>query len=291
MPFSYPEKQIFKKNYQIVAGIDEAGRGPLAGPVMAAVVMVSAKLPPSPSFLRGKGIRDSKSLSAKQREKIFKMIKQEPAIEWQISCVWPKVIDRINIWQATLLTWQRCFKKLNSWPDFLFLDGKMGLPRLKTDQRAIVKGDQRIFLLSLASIVAKVSRDKTMERLNKKYPAYGFAQHKGYGTKLHLERLKKFGPCQVHRKSFRPVFENLSFKDKVYYAVSRIPRGQTMTYQKVAQNIGHPRACRAIGNVLNKNTDSRIPCHRVVRSDGQIGGYNQGSQAKKKLLKKEGLLR
>lgn len=309
MIFSSQEKLVFKQGYQVIAGIDEVGRGSLAGPVAAAVVMISAGLfrrrtlnALSVRLLAITGIRDSKSLSAKQREEIFEIIKNEPKIEWRVSFVWPRIIDRINIWQATLLAWQRCLKKLNPQPDFLFLDGKYDL---QGNQRAakcatldvahvahlaqqpIIKGDQKIFLLSLASIMAKVSRDRLMARLEKKYPEYDLAQHKGYGTKLHFERLAKFGPCQIHRRSFRPVFENLPFKEKVYYIVSQIPRGQVLTYQQVAQKIGQPRAYRAVGNTLNKNRSRQVPCHRVIRSNGQIGGYQRGSQLKEKLLKKE----
>ncbi len=303
MIFSSQEKLVFRKGYQMIAGIDEAGRGCLAGPVAAAVMVISPGLlrrPPKffqnfSGLLAKTGIRDSKLLSTKQREEIFEIIKQEPALKWKVSFVWPRVIDRINIWQATLLTWQRCLKKLNPRPDFLFLDGQMEIPRLKIAQRAIIKGDQKIVLLSLASIVAKVSRDRLMERLGQKYPQYELAQHKGYGTKLHFEKLAKFGPSEIHRRSFRPVFENLPFKDRVYYIVSQIPRGQVMTYQEVAQKIGQPRAYRAVGNALNKNPApfslkkklGRIPCHRVIRSDGRIGGFGRGSQLKERLLKKE----
>jgi ribonuclease HII len=289
MTLSNQEKLVFKKGYQIVAGIDEVGRGCLAGPVAAAVAAVSTGLSRSFRSLAMTRIRDSKQLSAKQREEIFEIIKNEPKIEWRVSFVWPKVIDRINIWQATLLAWQRSLKKLNPQPDFLFLDGKLAIPRLKIAQRPIIKGDQKIFLLSLASIMAKVSRDRLMQRLDKVYPQYGFAQHKGYGTKLHFENLKKSGPCSIHRNSFRPVFENLPFSEKVYYLVSQIPRGQVVTYQELAQKIGQPRAYRAVGNVLNKNTNPQIPCHRVIRSDGRLGGYSRGSKIKERLLKREGI--
>jgi ribonuclease HII len=297
MPFSYLEKSVFKQGYQLVAGIDEAGRGCLAGPVAAAIVIVKKG---NFSWLRKfPKVKDSKLLSKKQREEIFGIIKNEPMVNWRVSFVWPRVIDRINIWQATLLAWRRCLKKLNCQPDFLFLDGKFDLFGNRCEksipsvpyQQPVVGGDQKIFLLSLASIIAKVCRDRLMERLDQKYPQYGFVQHKGYGTKLHFERLKKFGPCEIHRKSFRPVFENLSFQEKVYYLVSQIPRGQIMTYQEIAQKIGHPRAYRAVGNALNKNIDPQVPCHRVIRANGQMGGYNQGSQIKKKLLKREGALK
>jgi len=293
MIFSNQEKLVFKQGYQIVAGIDEVGRGCLAGPVAAAVVAISNPRSNPRSDLGNIGnpgatsFRDSKLLSEKQREEIFEMVKQEPRIEWRVSFVWPKVIDRINIWQATLLAWQRSLKKLNPQPSFLFLDGKLGIPRLKIAQQPIIKGDQKIFLLSLASIMAKVSRDRLMARLEKKYPGYGLAQHKGYGTKLHFKRLAKIGPCLIHRKSFQPVFANLPFTEKVYYIVSQIPRGQIMTYQQVAQKIGQPRAYRAVGNTLNKNRSRQVPCHRVVCSDGRVGGYNRGIKEKKRLLELE----
>ena len=259
-----------------MAGIDEAGRGPLAGPVAAAIVMVKNIKKDSLSSLtsllrknvsvRTVLFRDSKQLSPKQRNEIFEKIKQEPELEWKVSFIWPRVIDRINIWRATQLAWRRCLKKLNGKPDFLFLDGNKGLERINLPQLPVIKGDQKLLVLSLASIVAKVSRDKLMERLDRKYPNYQFKQHKGYGTQLHFARLKKYGPSEIHRKSFQPVFANLSFKDKVYYTVSKIPRDQVMTYKQIAERINHPKSYRAVGNVLNKNTNAWVPCHRVVRS-------------------------
>lgn len=202
--FSKLEKQVFKKGYRLVAGIDEAGRGSLVGPIAAAITAINPrttfKLKNYPQI-----IKDSKQLSKKQREEIFEEIKQEPNIKWKVSFVYPKVIDRINIRKANLLVWQRCLKRLDKQPDFLFLDGKMSLPCLKIKQQSVIKGDQKIFLLSLASIIAKVNRDRLMERLDRKYPEYGFGQHKGYGTKFHLKRIKKFGPSEIHRRSFNPV--------------------------------------------------------------------------------------
>jgi len=252
----------------------------LAGPVTAAVVALKKEV-------KIKGVKDSKLLSAKQREEIFKRVKDNPAIEWRVSHIYPTVIDRINIWQATLLAWKRSLKKLALSPAFLFLDGNQTIPRLKIGQSPIVGGDQKIFLLSLASIIAKVSRDRLMERMDRKYPPYGFGRHKGYGTKYHLAALEKYGPSEIHRKSFRPVFDNLAFRDKVYYVVSRIPKGQTATYKEVAEKIGAPRAYRAVGNVLNKNPYGWVPCHRVVRSDGQVGGFARGTAIKIEELKKE----
>jgi len=203
MPFSYLEKKILKQGYQCLAGIDEVGRGPLAGPVTAAIVMIRSGI--IPKSLRAVLVKDSKQLSPKQREKVFEIVKQEPSIEWRVSFVQPQIIDKINIGQATQLAWRRCLNKLNPQPDFLFLDGNRELRDTQIKQKAVIKGDQKIFLISLASIMAKVSRDRLMDKLDQKYPRYEFIKHKGYGTKLHLENLKKFGPCQIHRQSFKPI--------------------------------------------------------------------------------------
>ncbi len=207
MAFSYLEKKAFKNGFKIIAGADEAGRGSLAGPVAGAVVVARIEGSPQTLFrgLPSTAIKDSKQLSANQREEIFERMIQEPRIKWKVSFIWPSVIDRINILQATKLAWKRCLKKLDFQPDFLFIDGNQGIEKLKIEQQIVIKGDQKIFLVSLASIIAKVSRDKLMERLSIKYPEYNFSQHKGYGTKLHLKNLKKFGPCAIHRKSFKPV--------------------------------------------------------------------------------------
>ena len=277
---SNQEKQALKK-YPVIAGIDEVGRGPLAGPVTAAIVALKKEV-------NIRGVKDSKLLLAKQREEIFERIKNNPSIEWSVAFVSPKIIDRINIWQATLLAWKRCLKKLALSPDFLFLDGNQIIPKLKIEQNAIVGGDRKIFLCSLASIIAKVSRDRLMKRWNEKYPQYGFARHKGYGTKEHLAMIEKHGPSEIHRKSFQPVFDNLPFRDRVYYIVGQIPKGQTATYREVAERIGAPRACRAVGNVLNRNPHRWVPCHRVVRSDGRIGGFARGTEIKREMLTKEG---
>lgn len=184
------------------AGLDEAGRGALAGPVAAGVAVLRTGLKTHTP------VRDSKLLTAKQREEVFEEIKDNPNIDWRVSFVWPGVIERINILQATLLAWRRCLKKLDRQPDFLFIDGNhlLATPDVANSrQRAIIGGDRKIKVISLASIIAKVSRDRLMMRLAEKYPQYGFEQHKGYGTRLHFERLKKFGPSPIHRKSFSPI--------------------------------------------------------------------------------------
>ncbi len=289
--FSVWERKAFRQGCQVAAGIDEAGRGPLAGPVTAAIAAIkgSAQIDASVVKLFQKllflenGFRDSKHLSAKQREEIFEAIKDIPQIKWRVSSVGSSVIDKINIGQATKLAWWRCLKKLDICPGFLFLDGRASLSRLALPQEAVVKGDQKLFLLSLASILAKVSRDRLMERLDKKYPGYGFSSHKGYGTYSHLKKLQEIGPCPAHRQSFQPVFNCLSFQEKIYYIVKKIPRGQAMTYHQVARIAGSPRAFRAVGQALGKNYCPNIPCHRVVCSNGSLGGYNRGEGQKRSL--------
>ena len=219
MSFSRLEKQIFKDGYEMVAGIDEAGRGALAGPVAAAVAMVRKNTFEKISFVKmDKFIIDSKCLSEKKREEVFEKICKNSNIEWQVSFVSPKIIDEINIWQATLTAWRGCLKKMDCQPDFLFLDGTFYLdgsfcrcsePIVSREgemaQMPIIGADRKIFLVSIASIIAKVSRDRLMRKFHQEYPQYEFARHKGYGTKIHLEKLKEFGSCLIHRKSFKPV--------------------------------------------------------------------------------------
>jgi ribonuclease HII len=184
---------------KILAGADEAGRGPLAGPVVCCIVVCKK------SFLKKLkklGIKDSKSLSPQKRLEILERVEKLKGVEWAVSLVLPKTIDKINILKATFLGWQRCFKKLKKKPDLIFVDGNLKIPKIKVLQKPIVKGDQKNVLISLASILAKVKRDKIMTNLAKKYPEYKFEKHKGYPTKEHFEILKKIGPSPIHRKTF-----------------------------------------------------------------------------------------
>lgn len=200
------EKKLWKKGYKYVVGLDEAGRGPLAGPVVAgAVVLLNSKFQ-----ITNIGVNDSKKLTPEQREKVYNYFKKNPSIEWGIGIVSEKVIDKINILEATKLAMIKAVgdleKKLRK-PAvqlILVIDGNI---ELDTDisQKSIIKADQKVFSCALASIFAKVTRDKMMQKEHKKYPKYGFNQHKGYGTALHFKMLKKHGPCKIHRKSFYPV--------------------------------------------------------------------------------------
>jgi len=208
------EKILWKRGYKIVVGIDEVGRGPLAGPVVAAAFCF--KIDGDPGLRR---IRDSKQLTAKQREKIYETLKNNSDAEWGIGRVSEKVIDKINILQATKLAMQKAVKdleknlkkwlvqkkcdRINFAPNsFLIIDGNFGLD-INIPQKSIIKADEKVFSVAAASIVAKVTRDRMMMNYHKKYPDYGFDKHKGYGTKLHRELIKKYSFCKIHRKSFR----------------------------------------------------------------------------------------
>jgi ribonuclease HII len=201
------EKNLWKKGFNRVACLDEAGRGPLAGPVVAAVVVlkpIRSKSKKKELKFLFKTVKDSKKLTKKKRKKLYEILIKNHQIKWGRARVSEKVVDRINILEATKLAMKRAIKKLKMKPDFLILDGSFKIPS-KTHQKSIKGADEKVFSCSCASIIAKVYRDKIMQRLHKKYPLYGFDKHKGYPTKHHLRMLKKYGPCKIHRKSFRPV--------------------------------------------------------------------------------------
>ena len=179
-----------------IAGVDEAGRGPLAGPVIAAAVILHPEKP----IL---GLADSKTLSEKKRNALFPLI-QEHALAWAIGCADVEEIARINIFHASLLAMQRAVLALSIPPEKVLCDGTH-CPQLACITQAIIKGDQTVPAISAASILAKVTRDRQMQLLDLQYPGYGFAVHKGYGTAVHRAALKRLGPCPVHRRSFRGV--------------------------------------------------------------------------------------
>jgi len=195
------EKQIFASGYRLIGGVDEAGRGPLAGPVVAACVVIGPDFKIDDEDL--KLVADSKKLSAKRREKLFGVIKNK-ALAVEIGVVNNKVIDRVNILQSAFLAMRQALERLSLQPDYVLVDGNLKIPQLKQEQSAIIDGDAKVFAIAAASIIAKVSRDWLMLEADKKYPEYEFARHKGYGTKRHLEKIKEFGPCPLHRLSFAP---------------------------------------------------------------------------------------
>ncbi|HZY31062.1 MAG TPA: ribonuclease HII [Candidatus Methylomirabilis sp.] len=188
------------EGYRLIAGVDEAGRGCLAGPVVAAAVI----LPPAAVI---DGVDDSKRLSPRRREQLDAAIRGQ-ALAIGIGVVPEKVIDAINILQATLLAMQQAIGALDPSPDFLLIDGDRS-PTCSIPHRAIPSGDRLYFPISAASILAKVARDRMMQQYHRAYPQYGFGQHKGYGTKDHLLAIARFGASPLHRRSFRGVREQL----------------------------------------------------------------------------------
>lgn len=180
----------------LVAGVDEVGRGPLAGPVIAAAVILDPERPIA-------GLADSKTLSAATRERLAGEIHNN-ALAWAISRADVEEIDSINILQASLLAMQRCIQALKISPALVLVDG-MHCPAIDYAVEAIVRGDSRVPCIAAASIIAKVARDREMLDMDRQYPGYGFAQHKGYPTRFHIEALTRLGPSAIHRRSFAPV--------------------------------------------------------------------------------------
>jgi len=187
------ERYYWDQGLLYVAGIDEAGRGPLAGPVVAAAVIF-------PPDIYISGINDSKKLSSKQREQLYNQI-TEKAVSVQTGIVDEKEIDRINIYQATLKAMRIAISKLNKYPEHLLIDG-LTLPENFYKQTGIKGGDRCCFSIASASIIAKVTRDRIMIEYHRKFPEYNFASNKGYGTKEHVDAVKQYGRCDIHRTSF-----------------------------------------------------------------------------------------
>lgn len=248
--FEY-ENKLIGSNFSRICGIDEVGRGPLAGPVVAAAVLIDIELMKTPG--KFKGINDSKKMTEKSREKWYEILTKCGKVKWGIGIVSEKIIDEINILEATKVAMMRALKNLiwrsDDLPDFLYffengkgvgemgvsplqktgseaiarnrgvsgkcnisldeicilLDGNFTLDIPGLNQKAIIQGDAKVISISAASVIAKVTRDRMMQRFHEEYPEYGFDSHKGYGTALHCEMIKKFGPCAIHRKSFEPI--------------------------------------------------------------------------------------
>jgi len=193
------EAKLKARGYRLIAGVDEVGRGALAGPVMAAAVVLysDADIP----WLDL--VRDSKQLSPKQRERVVGLVWQA-GIPAGLGAVSPAVIDEVGIVEATRMAMAQAVEALPCRPDFLLVDA-LSLPKMNLPQKGIIKGDQRSLSIACASIVAKVNRDQRMKELDSVYPGYGLASHKGYGTSQHVQSLQKLGPCAIHRRSFAPV--------------------------------------------------------------------------------------
>lgn len=188
------EKELIKRGFKYICGIDEAGRGPLAGPVVVASVIM-----PENSMIEG--VNDSKKISEKKREKIYDQIIEE-AISYGVAIIGQDEIDEINILNATKKGLTVSLQELTQKPDLILVDALNGIDTLGIPYESIIKGDAKCYSISAASIIAKVTRDRIMREWDKVYPEYGFERHKGYGTAAHIEAIKKYGLCPIHRKSF-----------------------------------------------------------------------------------------
>lgn len=191
------ERACKEKGFSLICGVDEAGRGPLAGPVCAAAVIL-------PEYVEIPGLNDSKKLSDKRRRELFPLIKEQ-AVAYAIVLVDEKMIDEINILQATFRAMEQAVAQLSATPDYVLVDGNK-LPNLTIPAEAVVQGDSRSASIAAASILAKVTRDDIMLEMAEKYPMYQFEVHKGYGTKAHYEKLREFGPSPIHRMTFLKKF-------------------------------------------------------------------------------------
>lgn len=220
LPKKTLERNLFKSGYRLIYAVDEVGMGCLAGPVVVCAVAFKRKF-----FNRNhkelNGLMESKLLSAKQREEYSHKLMTEKDIKFKVACVYPKVIDKINIYNASHQAMKRAVlrlanpkseilnpkqsPKISNLKSIVLVDGPHKISKLNLEQMPIVGGDRKVFAIACASIIAKVYRDKMMARYAKKYPGYGFEKHKGYGTKYHQIQLTNLGPCEIHRKSFAPV--------------------------------------------------------------------------------------
>lgn len=201
------ERELMARDVHFIAGVDEAGRGPLAGPVTAAAVVlpwewISTGLP-APLL----GLNDSKQLSPAQRERFFDFLTHENTVLWNVQSIPAEVIDSINILQATHRAMNLALKALNPAPEHVLVDG-LPVRSMCFPQTALVKGDARSFSIAAASVLAKVTRDHLMVDFDRQYPGYGFATHKGYGTASHLDAIRRLGPSPIHRRSFAPLKES-----------------------------------------------------------------------------------
>jgi len=190
------EKELYKKGIKYIAGVDEVGRGPLVGPVVTACVIL-------PEDFKLEGLTDSKKLSEKKRDLFYDYI-MEHAISVSVGQMSEKVIDEVNIYEATKLAMYEAIDKAKIAPEHVLIDA-MKLEKLKMPSTSIIKGDAKSISIAAASVIAKVTRDRMMVELDQKYPMYGFAKHKGYPTKAHVEAIEKYGIIEEHRKTFKPV--------------------------------------------------------------------------------------
>jgi ribonuclease HII len=197
------ERELWQKGLTFVAGVDEAGCGPLAGPVVASAVVFPCAWSENGLSTDLRGLNDSKQLTEAQREKYYSILTSHPEIRWAVSSVEVELIDRINIHQAAHRAMNLALNQLQPPPEHVLVDGRP-VKSMRFPNTALVKGDARSYSIAGASVLAKVTRDRVMREFDRLYPGYGFAEHKGYGTPQHLAAIRALGPCPIHRRSFSP---------------------------------------------------------------------------------------
>lgn len=198
------ERELWLQSLSHIAGVDEAGRGPLAGPVVAAAVVLPAHWRESGMDDRLRDLNDSKQLTEAQRENFFAILTTHPEIRFAIAVVDAETIDRINILQATHRAMNEALAKLTPPPQHVLVDGRP-VKTMRFPQTALVMGDAKSYSIAAASVLAKVTRDRMLLEFDRQFPGYGFAEHKGYGTPQHLAAIARFGACPIHRRSFAPI--------------------------------------------------------------------------------------
>lgn len=214
MMYEYERVQI-KRGIEVIAGVDEAGRGPLAGPVVSSAVILP-RLCKDSDYEEWEGLNDSKKLTKKKREYFYKQLIEAARVHIGIGIVSERVIDKFNILRATQITMRKALANLDRKPQFLLVDG-MVIPGIKIPQQKIIDGDSLSLSIAAASVVAKVTRDNIMYHYHEIYPQYAFDRHKGYGTKEHFKKLREYGPCKIHRRSFNPIslMEEIGINDEI----------------------------------------------------------------------------
>jgi ribonuclease HII len=208
------ERQAWSAVCRRVAGVDEAGRGPLAGPVVAAAVVFPSELIQAEIYGDFSGLTDSKQLTPAQRDFFYRRLTETPGVEIGVGVGDVELIDRLNILGATHYVMAEALNRLSALPDLALIDG-LPVPGLPCRSQSIVGGDARSLSIAAASVIAKVTRDRMMEEMDRCYPGYGFARHKGYGTQDHMRALFDLGPCPIHRRSFRPVREAMGVRARM----------------------------------------------------------------------------
>lgn len=239
------EREAHAKGHVRVAGVDEAGRGPLAGPVVAAAVILSLGNPIA-------GVDDSKKLTSEKREKLFPLI-QQSALAFGIGMATVEEIDTINIYQASRLAMERAVEALSPGPDMLLTDA-MPLPKFSLPQKPLVHGDSLSLSIGAASILAKVTRDKLMADLHDRFPQYGFGNHMGYGTAEHLQALNEHGPCPEHRLTFGPVLTALSRK---------FPEGPLGFWRQKLEEAKNPEELQQVGLRIKRLTEGQFTAAQI----------------------------